>query len=106
MLFKSSYQSPYKMLALFPQDNLPLSCINNMAKNRWGKVSAGAGFRLYLRRRYGSVQLFIRACRTDTKELAVCFFGKHDAGGRIQQSQPHGNAVAVRACSGIPPQTF
>ena len=53
-----------------------------------------------------SVEFFIRAARADAEQLAIGFFGEHDAGRRVQQRQPHGNAVAVGASIGIPVSAF
>jgi len=48
----------------------------------------------------------VRAVRTDVVQLTVGFFGKHNAGSRIQQGEPHGNAAAVGAGIGVPVSAF
>ena len=52
------------------------------------------------------VCLLVGAGRADAEQLAVGFFGKHDPGSRVEQGEPHGNAVAVGTGVGIPVFAF
>jgi hypothetical protein len=53
-----------------------------------------------------SVDFLVRTFRADAEQLAIGFFGEHDAGRRVQQRQPHGNTVAVGAGVGMPVSAF
>ena len=47
-----------------------------------------------------------RAVGTDIVQLPVGFFGKPNAGSRIQEGEPHGNAAAVGTGVGVPVFAF
>ena len=53
-----------------------------------------------------ALNLLVRAGRADTEQLAIGFFRKHDPGRRVEQGEPHGNAVSARAGVGIPVFAF
>jgi len=52
------------------------------------------------------VNFLILAVGADAVQLTVGFFGKHEAGSRVQKGQSHGNAAAVGAGVGVPVSAF